>query len=279
MIDENAQSGLGELNFRVTSSSRSEYVQSYTEIYTVEPSWVEGSVLKITTDQIGYTVPYSGGTTLVVTVENLANTRVSGVLDYNGQGSAMLIGQWSRYIDNESTSSFSLAPFATMDFELTLTSDVQAKESAELFIKATFTIDATSTTASSESEVFSVTIKGPAQAPQGVTLPLGFQLDGASTINAMLGGWAFAFLLLGVMYLRRSRSDSEVEASSETLVSEEVAETESEESSELGFNECRMEDGKVSCPSCEARLGVPRASAPPFRFTCPQCSTMIRVVE
>ena len=279
MIDENAQSGLGELKFRVTSSSRSEYVQSYTEIYTVEPSWEEGSVLKITTDQIGYTVPYSGGTTLVVTVENLANTRVSGVLDYNGQGSAMLIGQWSTYIDNESSSSFSLAPFGTMDFELTLTSDVQAKEAAELFIKATFTIDATSTTASSESDVFSVTIKGPAQAPQGVTLPLGFQLDGASTINAILGGWAFAFLLLGVMYLRRSRSDSEAEVPSETLVSEEAAEVEPEESSELGFNECRMEAGKVSCPSCEARLGVPRASAPPFRFTCPQCSTMIRVVE
>jgi predicted RNA-binding Zn-ribbon protein involved in translation (DUF1610 family) len=40
-----------------------------------------------------------------------------------------------------------------------------------------------------------------------------------------------------------------------------------------------MENGKVTCPSCDARLGVPRGSEAPFRFTCPKCQTMIRVVE
>ena len=48
----------------------------------------------------------------------------------------------------------------------------------------------------------------------------------------------------------------------------------------LGHNECRMSsDNKVTCPSCEARLGVPRGSVPPFKFTCPKCDTKIRVIE
>ena len=60
---------------------------------------------------------------------------------------------------------------------------------------------------------------------------------------------------------------------------EEVLEEETEEETPLGFNGCRMENGKVTCPACDARLGVPRGSEAPFRFTCPKCQTMIRVVE
>ena len=49
---------------------------------------------------------------------------------------------------------------------------------------------------------------------------------------------------------------------------------------ELGYNECRLDgESKVNCPSCDARLGVPRGSTPPFRFTCPQCGSKIRVVD
>ena len=49
---------------------------------------------------------------------------------------------------------------------------------------------------------------------------------------------------------------------------------------ELGYNECRLDgESKVNCPTCDARLGVPRGSTPPFRFTCPQCENKIRVVE
>jgi len=55
---------------------------------------------------------------------------------------------------------------------------------------------------------------------------------------------------------------------------------EDEAPTELGFNETRLDDdNKVECPTCEARLGVPRGSEPPFRFTCPKCSSKIRVVE
>ncbi|MBT5595018.1 MAG: hypothetical protein HOJ60_05750, partial [Euryarchaeota archaeon] len=85
-------------------------------------------------------------------------------------------------------------------------------------------------------------------------------------------GWGLSFLLLAVLYLMRGKKNTSIDE-------EEEVEEEVKEESSLGFNECKMDGGKVSCPSCEARLGVPRGSEPPFRFTCPKCSTMIRVVE
>ena len=267
------------IGFRVTSTSRSDYVETFAEIYTVEPTYTNGNVLDITMDETSYKVPYSGGTSVVVTVTNLANTQVKGVLTYNGEGSGMLIGQWSRIIDESAVNTFELAPFASTEFMLTLTSNIENDETAKIVVKATYEIVVTTTTGSEESDQFSISIAGPAEPPQGVTLPLGLQLDQSTTLNTLFGGWAFAVLLLSVMYLRRNRKETQ-EVEDEWDHSEETTEEESDtEEQPLGYNECRMEDGKVSCPSCEARLGVPRGSEAPFRFTCPKCQTMIRVVE
>jgi hypothetical protein len=214
-----------------------------------------------------------------VTVINLANTHVEGVLSYNGEGTGMLIGQWTRILDDSAVNTFQLAPFASAEFMLTLTSNIENDETANIVLKATYVIVVTSTTGSEESDQFSISIAGPAEPPQGVTLPLGIQLDQSTTLNTLLGGWAFAILLLSVMYLRRNRKVTQ-NVDDEFDQSEEVVEEENDaEEQTLGYNECRMEDGKVSCPSCEARLGVPRGSEAPFRFTCPKCQTMIRVVE
>jgi hypothetical protein len=89
-------------------------------------------------------------------------------------------------------------------------------------------------------------------------------------------GWLIASL--AVLLLRRSRkSDSEEPEESGDVVEEDEEE---KEPTDLGFNECRLDgDSKVNCPECDARLGVPRGSEPPFRFTCPKCDTKIRVVE
>ena len=187
-----------------------------------------------------------------------------------------MIEQWVRLLDNQSVNTFELAPFATVEFMLTLTSNIEADERANLILKATYQID--TTTRSEDSEMFSVSISGPAAPPQGVTLPLGIQLDQDTTLNAMLGGWAVAILLLAIIYTRRNRKGS-TEGPVMEDQAEEVLEEETEEETPLGFNECRMENGKVTCPSCDARLGVPRGSEAPFRFTCPKCQTMIRVVE
>jgi hypothetical protein len=103
-------------------------------------------------------------------------------------------------------------------------------------------------------------------------LPFGMELSQSDSLNALFGGWGVSLLLIVVLYLVRGKKQ-------DALIEEEEEEDEEEKETPLGFNECQMEDGKVSCPSCDARLGVPRGSEPPFRFTCPKCSTMIRVVE
>jgi hypothetical protein len=84
--------------------------------------------------------------------------------------------------------------------------------------------------------------------------------------------------------LRKRRK--EVSAHSDAKVEEKKSAKEKKkkeeevEAHDLALNECRMTiDHKVNCPSCDAKLGVPRGSIPPFKFTCPKCDTKIRVLE
>ena len=93
----------------------------------------------------------------------------------------------------------------------------------------------------------------------------------------MGAGWLLAIVAIQLLR-RRPRG---VDASDDEVEDEEADEAEEEkELPELGYNECRLDgESKVNCPTCDARLGVPRGSMPPFRFTCPQCENKIRVVE
>jgi len=93
----------------------------------------------------------------------------------------------------------------------------------------------------------------------------------------MGAGWLIA--ALAIMVLRRRNDSDDVDKVYDEASSEDDQEEE-EEQEELGYNECRMDgESKVNCPTCDARLGVPRGSTPPFRFTCPQCDNKIRVIE
>ena len=84
--------------------------------------------------------------------------------------------------------------------------------------------------------------------------------------------------ILAVRTLRRRPGGDDVDFTEEVV--EEEEEEPEKDVPELGYNECRLDgESKVNCPTCDARLGVPRGSVPPFRFTCPQCSNKIRVVE
>ena len=38
-------------------------------------------------------------------------------------------------------------------------------------------------------------------------------------------------------------------------------------------------DGSASCPFCDTRSKLPEGKTPPFRFRCPSCSKIVRVVE
>jgi hypothetical protein len=206
----------------------------------------------------------------MVTVTNLANARVTGHLGIEGFGDGLLATEWLRFSDNTSSNELTLTPGSSVEFSLTLTSLVSTSQSATLRVRAAYQIGDIST--SDVSNDFDVEIEGPSVPPNGVRLPFGMELSQSDSLNALFGGWGVSLLLIVVLYLVRGKKQ-------DALIEEEEEEEEEEKETPLGFNECQMEDGKVSCPSCDARLGVPRGSEPPFRFTCPKCSTMIRVVE
>ena len=273
LLPSDAEAGLSELKFRVTSSSRTSFSASSSEIYTVEPVWGSSGVLQVTFAQSSLMIPSSGGSTVMVSVTNLANAQVTGLLSLEGIGDGLLATEWVRYSDNTSSNEFALSPGSTAEYSLTLMSLVSTSESATLSIRASYQIG--DTASSDLSNQLNVEIEGPALPPNGVRLPLGMELSQSDSLNALFGGWGVAILLLGVLYLSRNKKQNSL-LEEEDDVEEEVDE---EKETPLGFNECRMDEGKVSCPSCEARLGVPRGSEAPFRFTCPKCSTMIRVVE
>ena len=270
VLADDAEAGLSELKFRVTSSSRTSFSASSSEIYTIEPVWGSSGVLEITFSEPSLSLPSSGGSTVMVSVKNLANAQVSGLLSVEGIGDGLLATEWLRLSDNTSSNEYTLTPGSSIEYSLTLTSLVSTSQSATLRIRGAYQI--AESTSSDVSNDLEVEIEGPAVPPNGVRLPFGMELSQSDSLNALFGGWGFSLLLLGVLFLMRGRKQVAVN-------DDEEAEEEEEKETPLGFNECRMEDGKVSCPSCEARLGVPRGSVPPFRFTCPKCSTMIRVVE
>ena len=274
-LSEEDEAGLKELRFRVTSSSRTSFSTSSVEIYTVEPVWGDSGVLQLAFGESKLSIPSSGGSSVVLTLTNVANAQVAGSLSLEGIGDGLFVTEWTRLSDNVSTNQFTLTPGSSMQFVVSLTSLVSTSEEATLLARATYQIG--ESTSSYTSADLTVSITGPELPPNGVQLPFDVALSQSDSLNAMFGGWLFSFLILTVLYLRREKKDVSLASPKE---SEPEAEEEPvEEVTQLGYNECRLEGDKVSCPSCDARLGVPRGSEPPFRFSCPKCTTLIRVVE
>ena len=276
MIPENSAAGISYFNFRVTSSARTTFVEEVAEVYTVEPIWSSQGAVFITIGADELSVPNAGGSSMILTISNQANSVVNGNLSVVGMGDGLFSIEWNRLSDQVLTSEYTLSPGQSADFSVQFNSLVSTKSHAELTIRAISQID--SSTNSDDSRTFTVDIEGPQLPPSGVSLPLGLSLSNSASINILAGGWLAAIILLVVVRTMRKKSSSSDELTAEDE-KEDESESESEEE-ELGFNECRMsEDNKVSCPNCESKLGVPRGSTVPFRFSCPSCDNKIRVIE
>ena len=130
LLPSDAVAGLSELKFRVTSSSRTSFSATSSEIYTVEPVWGSSGVLDVSFAQSSLSIPSSGGSTVMVSVTNLANAQVTGLLSLEGIGDGLLAPEWLRYSDNTSSSEFTLTPGSTVEYSLTLMSLVSTSESA-----------------------------------------------------------------------------------------------------------------------------------------------------
>jgi len=176
--------------------------------------------------------------------------------------------------DDVATSEYTLTAGSSIDFLLTITSNTARAATSEVTVRATSTGGGILTT--DESVPLSITIEGPALPPNGLSLPLGVQVSQSAALGAIGAGWLLAAVAIQLLRRRTPSTDS----ITDEVAEDEEEEVEEKELPELGYNECRLDgESKVNCPTCDARLGVPRGSTPPFRFTCPQCDNKIRVVE
>ena len=284
-VDNESTYGYESITFRVTSGARTTYVHEEVATYLVEPSWGSSGIVDLAFGTEYLSMSSSGGSSTTFTITNLANAPVTGTMTIFGDDKSMFDTSLTPINSNISTDTFNLGSGESMVYELLLNSRITESGFASIVILANVEIDGSSYPA--ESNNLSVEIEGPELPPQGVDLLFGVSLDKSQTVYTMFGGWIFSILLIFLMVtLRRRRkaktsnsiNDDEID---EQDVKQQKPKKEKEvKAHTLGKNECRMtSDNKVICPSCEAKLGVPRGSVPPFKFTCPKCDSKIRVVE
>ena len=262
-LPDQASAGLDVVTFRLTSSVRSDMMVTSLEAYTIEPIWDSNGVIIFTISEDDFEMDMQDDRKIMVRVCNHANIDVSGVIEVSGTNSLRMHASFSHVGGDELNSSFELANLGCKDFNLLLvTQDLEGYD-ASIIVRAVTQVDGS--TIIDESEPISITIKGPEQPPEGINF--GFmELNNKNSMTVLASGWILTILLLAyIRYFRKPAIEEEEEE---------------EELVELGFNEVRIdENGKVTCCSCDQLLGVPRGNEPPFKFTCPKCSTKIRVVE
>ena len=269
-VPETAPAGSNGLTFRVTSAARNSVVMDQSTTYTVLPAWSNDKAIDISTDSIRTTMPFEGGSSMVIRLTNEANAEAVGSIEIFGEGAGNFDAEWTRLSDSTSTNEFTLEQGASVEFKLTLTSLITNSATSTLHLRTTSEIS--NIVVQDELENIRIEVLGPDLPPNGLSLPLGLEVTQSQAVGMTSAGWLFALLFF--LLLRRKSSSILVARDFDEVDDDEVKDTDN-----LGFNECRIgEDNKVRCPSCEAKLGVPRNSTPPFKFTCPKCSSVIRVV-
>ena len=272
-LADDAPAGQQAITFRAVSSMRSNIIVEQSLIYQVEPTWPSNTLVAVTLGTSSPSLSMDSSTSVVITVQNLGNADITGQLNLIGENLGVIVTEWVRLSDQTSTSEYTLTSGSSVDFELTMTSNVARAASATLTVRATSSGNGILT--SDESVPMMVTVEGPALPPNGLVLPFGAELDQTTSFALIGAGWGLALIALALI-----RRRPEVASVDEEDGEEDDEEAEEEEHGELGYNECRLDgESKVNCPTCDARLGVPRGSTPPFRFTCPKCENKIRVIE
>ena len=265
VIPEGQNAGMKALTFRLTSAARSDMMVTFSESYTIEPSW-DGEVINFTFDRNDLEFDKNNEQqTISLTICNQANTFVTGTLDITGKNEAPMNVVFFRTGETGINNTYSLANNGCQDFRVMLTPTDLSGFEASLTIEAVS--DVLGQTKKDTSSDLRASVEGPHIPPEGIDLGI-MELSNKNSIILVLTGWALSILL--IMYIRLFKKPVVVEEK----------EDEEEEEIPLGPNEVRIDEyNKVTCTSCDARLGVPEGSEPPFRFTCPKCDARIRVVE
>ncbi len=230
-------------------------------------------------DDGGVVIDREGSLTMVVKVENTGNSQRKGLLILSGKGlNSGLVRTWDVQPTGSTLPSYDLAPGEAVTMTLTLTSNGLDAGLYNLTITASED-DGSGTIVLSPIGIY---VQDDPIAPAGISLPTGHSINNSTSLSLMLGGYFLA--LLAIMTLRWSMRRSQasiaaIEAASIEEEEPEVSEPE-EETIPLAEGEVRPSaDGSAICPFCTTRSKLPTDKTPPFRFRCPSCSEVVRVVE
>ncbi|HJM66964.1 MAG TPA: hypothetical protein QF555_05415, partial [Candidatus Thalassarchaeaceae archaeon] len=230
-------------------------------------------------DDGGVVIDKEGSLTMVIRVENTGNSQKKGILILSGRGiNSGLVKMWDVQPTGSMVPTYDLAPGDAVTMSLTLTSNNLEAGLYNLTITASED-DGTGTMTLSPIGIY---VQDDPAAPAGISLPTGHSINNSTSLSLMLGGYIFAILSVMVLRwtMRRSRESIEaIEASSAVPEESEITEPVEEEIA-LAEGEVRPSvDGSAICPYCTTRSKLPKDKTPPFRFRCPSCSEVVRVVE
>ncbi len=229
-------------------------------------------------DDGGVVIDREGSLTMVVKVENTGNSQRKGLLILSGRGlNSGMVRTWDVQPTGSTLPSYDLAPGEAVIMTLTLTSNDLDAGLYNLTITASED-DGSGTIVLSPIGIY---VQDDPVAPAGISLPTGHSINNSTSLSLMLGGYFLA--LLAIMTLRWSmrRSQASIAAIEAASIEEEPEVSEPEEETiPLAEGEVRPStDGSAICPFCTTRSKLPADKTPPFRFRCPSCSEVVRVVE
>ena len=221
--------------------------------------------------------------TMLIKLENTGNTNRSGILILSGDSvNNGLVKTWNVAPTGSAVPLYNLAPGEGVTMELNLVSNGLPQ--------GTYDVVLTASENGGVGEVslapLSLFIEDEPVPPTGIALPLGAEMDNMTSIFVLLGGYLLAMLLIQILRSTRRRSAekvAEAEARADARIEAITVDSENEpiiEEDPLEEGEVRPgEDGSASCPFCDTRSKLPEGKTPPFRFRCPSCSKIVRVVE
>ena len=228
----------------------------------------------------GLIIDKEGSLTMVVRVENTGNSHKKGILILSGKGlNSGLVKTWNVQPTGSSLPSYDIAPGEAVTMSLTLSSNGLESGLYDLTITASED-DGAGTVSIAPIQIF---VQDDPVPPAGISLPTGHSINNSTSLSLMFGGYVFALLAVLALRWTMRRSSASIEAIQAAAVeAAEVQEPEPEEEEEdpLAEGEVRASsDGSAICPFCSTRSKLPKDKTPPFRFRCPSCSEIVRVVE
>jgi phage FluMu protein Com len=267
--------GTQTIAFTVTSLTDSNVNSTDSVDLEIEPHRnIEGGpLLEVTMLGDDWSLPWNSTATYTVTVRNDGNEQVSGFLNIAGEHERDLLRYWNLDV-NQTTGIFTVVPGGVATYMLTLQSSGEPTiGSIDFRIEATGTLVGQGFLVSSPTSTLTVEFEAPA--PTEAELWSGGPMVNAANLAiAMLSGWMFAgLLIMWVRYSSKSRSKKSAQDAWDEATEEE------NKDADLSHGEIRAdEDGTARCHACDSRIRLPTEKEAPFRFKCPTCEEMNRVM-